>query len=101
MVLKRIGVLSAAKIAGVLYGTVGLLVGLGIAAVVSLFPLASANSDMPSWLAPMFGVGAIVLGPIVYGVLGSIGGAVGAVIYNIFAGMVGGLELQLETSTRP
>ena len=45
----------------------------------------------------MFGMGAIVIMPIFYGCMGFIGGAIAAVIYNSLAGMMGGLELRLET----
>jgi hypothetical protein len=97
MVLKRVGVLSAAKIGGVMYAAMGLLVGLGLATVFSIVPMvARGSSDMPSWLAPMFGVGSLIGMPIVYGLIGFVGGAISAVIYNLVAGMVGGVELHLE-----
>ena len=102
MVLKSIGVLSAAKIVGFMYAVLGLVMGLIFAAIFSLIPaVAGGNSDMPGWLAPMFGMGAIVIMPIFYGCMGFIGGALGAVIYNALAGMMGGLELRLEATTRP
>jgi hypothetical protein len=44
----------------------------------------------------MFGVGAIVFLPVIYGVMGFITGALGAAIYNLFSGMIGGVELELE-----
>jgi hypothetical protein len=34
--------------------------------------------------------------PIFYGVLGAIGGALTAVMYNVVAGMVGGLSIETE-----
>jgi len=49
----------------------------------------------------MFGVGALVFMPVFYGVLGFVAGAVGAVIYNMFAGLVGGIELDLEPTHAP
>lgn len=101
MVLKSIGVLSAAKIVGVMYAVLGLFMGLIFAAIFSLIPAAAGpNSEMPGWLAPMFGMGSIVVAPIFYGCMGFIGGALGAVIYNALAGMMGGLELGLEATTR-
>ncbi|HYY96259.1 MAG TPA: hypothetical protein VE713_17265, partial [Pyrinomonadaceae bacterium] len=51
------------------------------------------------------GVGGIVGGlvlmiaiPIFYGIIGFIFGAIGALIYNIAAGIIGGLELELENA---
>ena len=48
----------------------------------------------------MFGTGAILMMPIFYGCMGFVGGAIAAVVYNALAGMMGGLELKLETTTR-
>lgn len=96
MVLKKIGVMSVAKILGVMYATMGLLFGLLFAAVFSFLPFANASNEIPSWLGPMFGMGSIVALPIFYGVLGFIFGAIGAVVYNLFAGLVGGIVLHLE-----
>ena len=95
MMLKRVGVWSAAKIAGVIYASVGLLGGLMFAGISLLgfgFASAAQNSDVPAWLGPVF----VVL-PIIYGVLGLIGGAIAAALYNLFSGMVGGVELDLQT----
>jgi hypothetical protein len=44
----------------------------------------------------VFGAGAIVFFPICYGIIGGIGGALGAVIYNLVAGWVGGLEVDIS-----
>jgi hypothetical protein len=44
----------------------------------------------------IFGVGAIVLFPVFYGVLGFIMAAIMAGLYNLFAGLVGGIELDLQ-----
>jgi hypothetical protein len=98
MVLKRIGVLSAAKIGGVVNAAIGVVIGLCFSAIFSLLPMmAPRQEDVPFFFAPMLGIGAIVFMPIMYGVMGFIGGAIGAVAYNLFAGVVGGLELQFET----
>jgi hypothetical protein len=103
MVLKRIGVLSMAKMAAVLYAVMGLVGGLMFATVFSLIGFAgpTTDPDFPAWLAPMFGIGSIVILPIVYGVIGAIAGTIGALVYNAFAGMVGGIELHLEPAARP
>jgi hypothetical protein len=44
----------------------------------------------------MFGVGAIIVLPIFYGVLGVVMGALTAALYNLFAGMFGGIELDIQ-----
>ncbi len=99
MVVKRIGVWSVARMYGALLAAMGLLIGL-IIALVSVagasFMNQAQTSDAPTWIAPIFGVGAIVVLPICYGLLGIVVGAVTAVLYNIFAGMVGGVVLETE-----
>jgi hypothetical protein len=99
MVIRRIGVGSVAKIAGLLYAVAGFLIGacFALAAMVG-FGVGAANSDesMPLWLAPLFGVGAIIVLPILYGLLGAVFASLGAVIYNAVAGMVGGLRVEVE-----
>ena len=99
MVLKRVGVWSAAKLLGVLYAASGLLVG-GLFALLSLVGTnwvpEYTHGAPPEWLGPMLGVGAVVVLPIFYGLLGLVGGAIGAALFNFVARMVGGLELELE-----
>ena len=99
MVLKSVGVLSAAKIVGLMYAILGLIMGLLFAAIFSMIPMSEANPDMPGWLAPMFGTSAIIIAPIFYGCMGFVGGAIAAVVYNALSGMMGGLELRLESTT--
>ena len=97
MILKRIGPWSCAKVSMVLYAVMGLLIGL----VFSFFSLVvgslGASSDLPTGaIGALFGVGAVILLPIFYGILGLISGALGAWIYNIVAQYVGGLEIDFE-----
>jgi hypothetical protein len=100
MVIRRIGPGSLAKVMGTMYALWGFIFG-AIFAVIAMAgagigAAASDESAMPLWLGPMFGVGAIVILPIFYGVLGACFGALTAVIYNVIAGMVGGLHLDVE-----
>jgi hypothetical protein len=94
-VLRRIGPLSLAKIAGLLYALGGLIGG----AFISLFALAGAASSNfgASWVSfgPAFGVAAIILLPLLYGVMGFIGGLIGAAVFNVLVDVVGGIELEV------
>jgi hypothetical protein len=42
------------------------------------------------------GIVGYIVGIVVYAIFGAIGGALNAFFYNIVAGMVGGLEIELE-----
>ncbi len=100
MVIRHVGVWSVSRLYGALSAAIGLLIGVCFALVAMLGGMAgamSSGSGLPS-SGPfaVFGVGAIILFPLLYGVLGLLGGAIGAVLYNLFAGMLGGIELETE-----
>jgi hypothetical protein len=98
MVIKRVGPLSVAKIAAVLYGGIGLIVG-GVLALIGMAGLASRiYSDNPgsSFLGPLFGVGAIVILPICYAIGGFIVALIMAAIFNVAAGITGGVEIDVQ-----
>ncbi len=95
MVIKRVGVLSVAKLQAVMMAAMGLCFGLLVAAVSSIGST-FLSSDGES-LVPFagFGIAAIVALPIIYAVIGFIGGLIGAALYNLFAGLVGGIEIEV------
>lgn len=97
MVIKRIGPMSFAKVAGVVYAGIGLLIG----ALISLVSI-GGSMFMPEgqsgigMFGALFGVAAIVLMPIFYGVLGFVASFVGALIFNAAAGIAGGVEIEVQ-----
>lgn len=102
MVIRRFGVWSVAKLAGSLYGVLGLIFGI-IVAFVSLVAAGAASAfkdmttPMPGVMLPaFFGVGAIIVLPLVYGCIGLIFGALTAWVYNLVAGWVGGIEVETQ-----
>jgi hypothetical protein len=95
MVVKSVGVVSVGKMYGAITAAMGLLFGIGIA-LFSVLGAGLADSTESAILGPVLGVGAVIVLPIFYGVLGFIGGVIGAVLYNVFAAMVGGVEIQTE-----
>ena len=96
MELKRIGPWSVAKVSGAIYAALGLIFGVFFALAAMIGGLAEHGADGGAFFGAIFGVGAIVILPVFYGVMGLVGGALGAWLYNVFAGMVGGIEIQLE-----
>ena len=85
--LKRIGPGSAFKVGMVTYALFGVVIG-GRLAGTEVGPGARA-------LGFGLGLGAIIVAPIFYGIIGGVGGALGALIYNLVAGWIGGLEVDI------
>ncbi len=97
MVLRSIGIFSCAKMMGALYAVMGLIGGAFVALFALLGPgFAAAQSDEGAFIGMFVGVGAIFFFPIMYGIMGFIGGAIMAFVYNLVAGIAGGVELELE-----
>ena len=101
MTITRVGPLSVAKVAGVLYVVIGLIAGCLVSLLALAgggFAAAAGDADGAGFgpLAALFGVGAIIFLPIFYGVLGVIGGLLGGAFYNMVAGMVGGVEIDVQ-----
>ncbi len=84
--IRRFGIGQTAKVMGVLYALMGLL-------VLPIFLVASAFAPRETGFRPGF----VVALPIVYGVAGFILSAIACAVYNIVAGFVGGIEVELES----
>jgi hypothetical protein len=96
MIVRRVGPLSVAKISGVIYAIMGLIFG-AIISVISLVGGALAPQGTDAGMAGMlFGAAAVVILPIFYGVLGFVMTLIGAWLYNLVAGWVGGIELDMQ-----
>jgi hypothetical protein len=95
MVIKRFGPLSVGKVAGVLYAAMGLVVGLIVALATTIGGLAG-RSEFGALSGGLVGVGAIVVLPLFYGVLGFIVAVIAAWLYNVAAGFVGGIEIDVQ-----
>lgn len=89
MVLNRIGPLSAAKVVAVLYAIFGLIMG-------AFFSIAALFRSDGGGLGAMWGVAAVVIFPVLYGVLGFLVTLLTTWLYNVVAGAVGGIELDLR-----
>ena len=95
MVIKRVGPLSCAKIAGILYAALGAIIGV-LVALFSLTGALASDSFGRAGLGAVVGVGAIVIAPIFYGCLGFVFALIAAALYNVAAGFVGGVELDVQ-----
>jgi hypothetical protein len=96
MIVKRVGPLSFAKLMGALYVFVGLVFG-AIISLISIVGGAMVPDDSGGgMLGAVFGVAAIMVLPIFYGVLGFVFSLIGAALYNAVASVVGGIELEVQ-----
>ncbi len=94
MIIKRVGPMSLARIAGTLYALLGLLIG-GVFSLIAVVGGALGGSE--SGLAGViFGAAAVVVLPLLYACVGVVGALVGAVLFNLAAGWVGGVQIETE-----
>lgn len=97
MILKRIGPLSLGKVMGVVYGAMGLIFGFIFAFVSMVGPaLAPGSGSEEPLVGLIFGVGGIVILPLLYGGFGLVAGVIGAFFYNVVARAVGGVVVELD-----
>jgi len=95
--IRRIDPLSAMKIAAVIYGILGLVIGAIFSLIGSLgFIAAAGTPGMPRILTLLFGVAAIIIVPAAYAIMGAIGALIMTAVYNLVAGVTGGLRIDLE-----
>lgn len=95
MVIRRIKPLSLAKISGTVYAVIGLVIG-AMFSVASLAGGFGSDATGGMGLGAIMGIGALFAFPVGYGVLGFVMSLIGAWLYNVLAGAVGGIELDVE-----
>ena len=101
--IRRMGVLSCAKIYSITLAAMGLILGVIyglIFMVVGGAMMAGGGRDSGAAGASSLVVGLVMMIaiPVFYGVIGFIGGIIGALVYNVAAGVVGGLEIEIENT---
>ena len=97
MIIKRVDVISVAKITGIIAAAFGLLAGVIFFLFGSMFgALLGAGGESGGAAAMFGGFMGIILLPMLYGVFGFIGGLIQAFVYNLAAGFVGGIRVETE-----
>jgi hypothetical protein len=102
--VRRVGILSAAMVAGVFGVIFGIIGGAIYAALIILGGSIMSSSSFNSKAginstsgAPFIAIaiGAMLIFPIFYGILSFIMGAIYAFFYNVVASTIGGLKMEL------
>lgn len=96
MVLRKIGVLSTAKVMGCMYAIGGLIGGVLVAFMSLAGVLGAGEGAKEAGILLAGGVFAVIFLPVLYGVLGFITGAIGALLYNLITPLVGGIEMDFS-----
>ena len=92
-ILKRIAPASAFKVGLVTYGILGLVLGSLCTAIAFAGVQFAPHAHLP--VAGRVGIFAVILCPLIYGLIGGIGAVIGAAIYNLASDWVGGLEVDI------
>lgn len=85
--IRRFDPVQVAKVMGVLYGLIGLIIAPFLLLVSFLAPPETGR---------VFGVGFAIAIPLVYGAMGALAMLIAAALYNLVAGWVGGIDVELE-----
>ncbi len=93
--LKRIAPLQAGKVLGVLYGAMSVLI-VPLFALFTTMAAIAGGGGRSAAMPMMFGLGMIFFAPIMYAAMGFLCGVVGAWLYNLIAGWLGGFEVEFE-----
>lgn len=98
MIVKSVGAVSLAKVFGALY----VILGFGFGCLFALFSVlggSMSESEVGPVGGAIFGLGAIVIAPVAYGIIGFLGTLFMALMFNLVAGLVGGVEIHIDQHT--
>ena len=100
--IKKIGVLSLAKFQGAMMGVMGIIAGaiysIGGLIIDTLVTFDVVRSTETPGLShgTLLALGALIIMPLLFAAYGFVIGAVSALIYNLVAKWVGGIEMEIE-----
>lgn len=99
--IKKLGVLSVAKIQALVGFVVGLILGIIYFIIFAVFGamimgLAGRDGAAAGGITIVYGVAALIGLPIFYGIAGFVGGVIVSLLYNLVARFIGGIEIEVE-----
>ena len=100
--IRKLGILSVAKMYAAIFLVISLLISIPYGLIIMVFGAAMMGTGQRAGLAAgggsiIAGLAVMIILPIVYSGMGFVGGAIGALLYNLFAGFVGGIEIEVES----
>jgi len=102
MTIKRFGVISVAKMYGLITFIFGLIFGVlyGLFFIIfgaAMSAAARGNQGTVTGVSTaVMGIGMMIGFPLMYGALGFVMGAIGALVYNGLSSVVGGIKFDLQ-----
>jgi hypothetical protein len=97
--IKRIHVLSVAKICGLSSAILGLVIGIFVGFIMFFVgSFLNTSSNYFSILGPGLGIAGFIVMPLIAGLFGYVFGAFTAFIYNALSSWVGGIKIEIEES---
>jgi len=95
MVVKRVEPLPVGKVAAILSAARGLFVGV-IVSCAAMIDGFAGRSDFGALAGGLVGIGATIALPVLYGVLGLIVAVIATWLYNLAAGFVGRIQIDVR-----
>jgi hypothetical protein len=95
--IRRFGVVKTATVAALMYIVIVVVIFIPVLLITALVGITPAGSDGFGGVGPVVGV--LILGllaALFYGVFGWVFTAIACLLYNLVAGWVGGIEVQVE-----
>lgn len=97
--IRRFDVLSVMKLAGVIYGVIGLVGGIFFAMFAALGFFAEQGKGNDPFSGPagvLIAVVFAVVFPVVYGIIGALGAGLMSALYNVTSNRLGGIRVDVE-----
>ncbi len=94
--LKSIDPLSFGALGAILYGFIGLFYGFIIMIIASIGATFAHSFEGSSSVLAGLGVAGIIIFPLIFAILGFIGGLIGALIINLALAILKGLKIKIE-----
>jgi len=99
--IRKIGILSLAKIFGLIMAVIGLVLGIFVG--FAMFFIASflgTENNFSPYFGTSLGISGFLIMPLVFGLLGFLFGTLTAFIYNVLASWIGGVKIELSENEK-